>query len=179
MTDSMLTFEYRGNRANSAAIQPRLRTIARITALRRPSSQSGKASRKLNSAVRCNFGNASYIAAAIKAARPRAMPRGIAPSAFKITQTAAYSSHSFIVCRRRNNAADARQYACSGSPLATSNQDSSRAPAYGRFSRLLAPPRFLQVPLDPASPGLLLSCRARLAPWRQSRPHPHLPAPEN
>ena len=90
---------YRGIRANSVAIQPKLRTMPRTTELRWVASHPGNASRKLNSAVRLSFGSAAYRPAAIVLATPRAMPRGEAPNVFKIAHTAAYSSHSFIGLR--------------------------------------------------------------------------------
>jgi hypothetical protein len=46
-----------------------------------------------------------------EAAKPRATVRGMAPNAFKISQTAAYSSHSFIVIQCGQATAGARQYA--------------------------------------------------------------------
>src|SRR5215470_1058814 len=136
----MFAREYRGNRANSAAIHPRFRTIARITALCRLSSQSGNARRKLNSAVRRNFGEAAYITAAADDAKPRAVPRGITPRAFKISHTAAYSSHVFIACTGRDFTTDARQYAFSSLRAATLKMEShaigaTALPAPARFAR--------------------------------------------
>src|SRR5580704_2278250 len=96
---AIFSFVRRGIRANSAAIQPRLRTILRVTSLRCASVQPGKASRRLNSAVFRNFGCKKKSKLVTEAAKLRATPRGSAPSVFKISQTGAYSSHSFIGCQ--------------------------------------------------------------------------------
>src|SRR5271168_5225795 len=107
----MFSFVSRGNRANSAAIQPKLRTILRVASLRCASVHSGKASRRLNSAVFRSLGTNTNRTAVTVAAKLRATARGSAPIVFKIIQTAAYSSHSLIVFGGSHSVADARQYA--------------------------------------------------------------------
>src|SRR5215468_9818861 len=83
-------------RANSAAIQPRLRVIARIADWRRASVHSGKASRKLHCAVLRSLGaNARSVRATI-APVARAAERGIRPTTLRTLQARTYPSHSFI-----------------------------------------------------------------------------------
>src|SRR6202140_421960 len=110
-TSSMFCLEYLGRRANSAAIQPRLRVILRITSARCVSVQSGNARRRLNSAVLRNFGDRRKRTCATKAASDRAISRGKTSRIFNDTRTTAYSAHSFIAFLRRRPPLP-RQYAC-------------------------------------------------------------------
>src|ERR1700693_1820487 len=95
-TSSMFCFEYLGKRANSAAIQPRLRVIFRMTSARWAAVQSGNARRRLNAAVLRNFGDSRKRTCATEAANGRAIWRGKISRIFNNTRTTAYSVHSFI-----------------------------------------------------------------------------------
>ena len=68
-----------------------------MTDFRWASLQSGKAMHKLISAVFCNFGKQPQRNGVKAAAKRRAMDLGIRPSPLMASQTAAYSSRSFIV----------------------------------------------------------------------------------
>src|SRR6267378_8121808 len=83
--------------ANSAAIQPRLRTMPRIVLLRCAAVHRGKASFKLNSAVLRSFGVSAKSTRASITARARAAGRGKAFVNFSRLHTTAYPSHSLIV----------------------------------------------------------------------------------
>ena len=108
---SMFCFEYFGKWANSAAIQPRLRVILRMTAARCVAVQSGNARRRLNSAVLRNFGDRRKRTCAAEAASSRAIWRGKGSRTFNNTRTTAYSAHSLITFLRRRPPLP-RQYAC-------------------------------------------------------------------
>src|SRR5438874_3131008 len=84
-------------RANSAAIQPRLRTIPRIVASRCASVHRGNASFKLHSAVLRSFGVSANNILARPSANVRAKERGNAPASLTTLDTTAYAIHSFIV----------------------------------------------------------------------------------
>src|SRR5882724_9688430 len=84
-------------RANSAAIQARLRTIPRMVASRCPSVHCGNASFKLNSAVLRSFGVTANNILARPSANARAKERGNAPASLTTLDTTAYAIHSFIV----------------------------------------------------------------------------------
>src|SRR5262252_1368882 len=83
-------------RANSAAIQPRLRVIPRIAFWRRASVHSGNASRKLNCAVLRSWGVKARSVRARIAPVPRAAERGMKPTTLRTLQAKTYPSHSFI-----------------------------------------------------------------------------------
>src|SRR6266851_141679 len=83
-------------RANSAAIQPRLRTMPRIVAARCVLVHSGNASFKLNSAVLRSLGVTANNIRATVTANTRANRRGNAPVSFRTIHTPAYASHSVI-----------------------------------------------------------------------------------
>lgn len=85
-----------GKCANSAAIHPRLRVIARIVSLRFSSVQSGNASRRFVIAVRRSRGKHRSSTRAIAAATARATGLGKIPRNFRIVHTATYSHHSRI-----------------------------------------------------------------------------------
>src|SRR6202171_1505561 len=116
-TSSMFCFEYFGTRANSAAIQPRLRVIFRIRSARWVSVQSGNARRRLKSAVLRNFGDRRKRVCAAEAASGRAIWRGKTSRIFNNTRTTAYSAHSFIDCLSGCPPLP-RQYACGRSYIA-------------------------------------------------------------
>src|SRR5207245_384087 len=84
-------------RANSAAIQARLRTIPRIVASRCASVHCGNASFKLNSAVLRSFGVTANNILARPSANAQAKERGNAPASLTTLDTTAYAIHSFIV----------------------------------------------------------------------------------
>src|SRR5690348_9898573 len=111
ITFSMFAFVSPGKRANSAAIHPRLRTILRIAFLRCSSFHSGKARRRLNSAVFFSFGLRKKRRPAMDAAKPLASGLRNAPIVLSTSQTVAYSSHSLMVFRDGRTLAVARQYA--------------------------------------------------------------------
>src|ERR1700746_741570 len=83
-------------RANSAAIQPRLRTMPRVVAARCVSVHSGNASLKLNSAVLRSFGVTANKIRATATANARANRRGNAPVILRTIHTTANANHSFI-----------------------------------------------------------------------------------
>jgi len=85
----MFSRVYRGSRANSAAIHPKVRAIPFNTARRRASFHSGNASRKLNSAVFRILGSSNSSTRTVPAAKPLATARGNTPSSFTNTQTTA------------------------------------------------------------------------------------------
>src|SRR5436309_15728959 len=83
-------------RANSAAIQARLRTIPRIVASRCASVHCGNASFRLNSAVLRSFGVTANSILARPTANARAKEGGNAPANLITLHTTAYASRSFI-----------------------------------------------------------------------------------
>src|SRR5450755_1286606 len=92
---SIFSLVYFGRRANSAAIQPRLRTILRVISRRRFSPHSGKASFRLNSEILRSLGSRAKQIRATPEAMVRARGRGSAPRIFTTVTAAAYWSQSF------------------------------------------------------------------------------------
>src|SRR5712692_243321 len=113
---SIFSFEYFGNRANSAAIQPKFRSIPRKTALRCASLHSGNAIRTFTSAILLNPGSSAEKIRTTPAAKLLAIGRGNTPSPLRMTHTAAYSIHSFIAFPSSRKFPAGRQYA-RGPPL--------------------------------------------------------------
>src|SRR5215467_12822117 len=96
ITSAIFFAVYLGMRANSAAIQPRLRAIARMVSCRFASLQSGNASCRLKLAVLRSLGVSASSVMATAAPVARASQRGIEPTALSTDQLTAYASHCFI-----------------------------------------------------------------------------------
>src|ERR1700741_4970012 len=93
----MFSLVSRGEPANSAAIQPRFRTIFVLILLRSASVMSGKARHRLKSAVFRSFGRRKKKdKREMKPKRRGPLGGGNDPIACRIVHAAANSSHSLI-----------------------------------------------------------------------------------